>query len=80
MNCYCEILLAGYHKFCIFHRQKSPHEHTVDLENFGVKKLCKAQTLMKLKHTRFFYYENFTVHLLVHSSSFYSVHSCMPNV
>ena len=33
---------------------------TVDLENFGVKKLRKAQTSMKLKHTRFFYYDNFT--------------------
>ena len=27
---------------------------TVDLENFGVKKLRKAQTSTKLKHTRFF--------------------------
>ena len=32
---------------------------TVDLENFGVKKLRKAQTSTKLKHTRFFYYDNF---------------------
>ena len=34
--------------------------NTVDLENFGVKKLCKAHTLMKLKHKRLFYYDNFT--------------------
>ena len=27
--------------------------HTVDLESFGVKKLCKAHTSMKLKHTTF---------------------------
>ena len=27
---------------------------TVDLENFGVKKIRKVQTSMKLKHTRFF--------------------------
>ena len=33
---------------------------TEDLENFGVKKLRKAQISTKLKHTRFFYYENFT--------------------
>ena len=32
----------------------------VDIENFGVKKLRKAQTSTKLKHTRFFYYGNFT--------------------
>ena len=34
--------------------------YTVDLENFGVKKLRKAQTSTKLKHARFFYYVNFT--------------------
>ena len=34
--------------------------YTIDLENFGVKKLHKAQTSTKLKHTRFFYYDNFT--------------------
>ena len=34
---------------------------TVDLENLGVKKLRKAQTSTKLKHTRFFYYDNFTI-------------------
>ena len=28
--------------------------YTVDLENFGVKKLRKAHTSMKLKHMRFF--------------------------
>ena len=36
------------------------HVHTVDLENFGVKNFCIAHTSTKLKHTRFFYYENFT--------------------
>ena len=33
---------------------------TIDLENFGVRKLRKSHTLTKLKHTRFFYYDNFT--------------------
>ena len=33
---------------------------TVDLENFDVKTLRKAQTSTKLKHTRNFYYDNFT--------------------
>ena len=31
------------------------YDHTVDLENFGVKKLRKAHTSMKLKHMRSFY-------------------------
>ena len=30
------------------------YKSIVDLKNFGVKKLRKAHTLMKLKHTRFF--------------------------
>ena len=33
--------------------------HTVDLENFGVKILCKAHTSTKLKQ-EIFYYDNFT--------------------
>ena len=32
----------------------------VDLENFGVKKFCKAQTSTKLKRTRFFTMTIFT--------------------
>ena len=32
----------------------------VYLENFDVKKLRKAQTSTKLKHTRFVYYDNST--------------------
>ena len=55
-------------------------DNTVDLENFGVKKLCKAHTLTKLKLTRFFYYDNFTFKYLVHASSFHSTHLCKPNV
>ena len=32
----------------------------LDLENFSVKNFHIAHTSTKLKHTRFFYYENFT--------------------
>ena len=53
---------------------------TVDLENFGVKKLRKAHTLTKLKHMRFLYYDNFIFEYLVHAPSFHSAHSYMPNV
>ena len=30
------------------------HTYTIDLENFGVKKLCNAHTSTKLKRARFF--------------------------
>ena len=32
----------------------------IDMENFIVRKLRKAHILTKLKHPRFFYYDNFT--------------------
>ena len=56
------------------------HIYTIDLEKFSVKKLHRAHTLTKLKHSRFFYYDNFTFESLVHASSFHTTHSCMPIV
>ena len=56
------------------------YAYTVDLENFGVKKLRKTQTSTKLKHKRLFYYDNFTFEYLVHAYSFHSTHSCTSNV
>ena len=53
---------------------------TIDLKIFGVKKLLKAHTSMKLKCARFCYYDNFISREMVHVSSFHSVHSYAPNV
>ena len=56
--------------------------HTVDLENFGVKKLCKAYIYFNKIKTQ----DYFTMTILIlnnymeHASSFHSPHSCMPNV
>ena len=38
----------------------SDNDNSVDLENFFLKNLCKAHTSTKLKHTRYFSYDNFT--------------------
>ena len=50
------LLLMLLHMYIIYYYMYN----TVDLENFGVKKFCIAHTSTKLKHTRFFYYKNFT--------------------
>ena len=49
-------LVTYLHKFTI----EGKFVNTVDLENFGVKNLRRAHTSTKLKHMRFFYYNDFT--------------------
>ena len=61
----------------IAHNLETTPVHTVDLENFSVKKLRKAHTLTKLKHTRYFTLSN---NLYIHVSSFHTTDLCKPNV
>ena len=49
-TCLLPEILGNWYTRSNFKKQSS----TIDLENFGVKKLYKAHTLIKLKHRRFF--------------------------
>ena len=54
---------GGGHTYKHTHKHTYRHPHRNNFKKPGVsglKKLCKAHIITKLKHTRYFYYDNFT--------------------